>query len=187
MAEVRLTLGDYRTEEEPVGALWLDMVDIAYRDNPRQAHRERLGPAARTLFDVGWFQGEVINGGFSQFFSNSAGDRAHESLAALRRVGASLCVELLERALTLFPGGVAPVDRQRRCELLFAFEERDPRFLEKLSQAFFRRVDAIGSVPEEDLTALQLVFMRANRAERVCTESAAEDVTERGQRTHEAD
>jgi hypothetical protein len=45
-----------------------------------------------------------------------------------------LCVQLLEKALTLFPGGIAPVDRQKRCDLLFAFEERDSQFLEELDQ-----------------------------------------------------
>jgi hypothetical protein len=70
----------------------------------------------------------------------------------------------------LFPGGVAPVDRRKRCELLFAFEDRDPRFLEELSRVFYQRVDTLGPVPEEDLTALQLEFMRANRAERVRAE-----------------
>jgi hypothetical protein len=149
------------------------MVDIVFHDSPRQAYPERLGPAARSLWHIGCFQGEVINGGVSQFFSNSAGNWAHESLAALRQVGASLCVGLLEKALTLFPDGVAPVDRQKRCELLFAFEEREPQFLEELSQEFYKRVDALGSVPEEDLTALQLAFMQAHRGERVRAEPNA--------------
>ena len=170
MAQVRSTLGDYLTDDEPVAALWPDMVDIVFHDSPRLAHPEGLGPAARTLWHVGCFQGEVINGGVSQFFSNSAGNWAHESLAALRQIGAALCVDLLEEALTLFPGGVAPADRPKRCELLFAFEEREPQFLEDLSQVFYKRVDALGSVPEDDLTALQLTFMQTHRAERVRAE-----------------
>lgn len=170
MAEARKTLGDYLTDEEPVAALWPDMVGIVFHDSPRQAHPERLGPAARTLWHVGCFQGEVINGGVSQFFSNSAGNWAHESLVALRQIGASLCVELLEKALSLFPGGVAPVDHQRRCDLLFAFEEREPQFLEELSQVFYKRVDALGSVSEEDLSALQMAFMQAHRAAKVRAE-----------------
>jgi hypothetical protein len=173
VAETRRTLGDYLAEEEPVATLWPDMVDIVFHDSPRQAHPERLGPAARMLWHVGCFQGEIINGGISQFFSNSSGNWAHESLAALRQVGAALCVGLLGKALTLFPGGVAPTDRQKRCELLFAFEEREPRFLEELSQVFYKRVDALGSVPEEDLTVLQLAFMQAHRAERVHAEADA--------------
>jgi hypothetical protein len=173
VAKARITLGDYLTDEEPVAALWPYMVDIVFHDSPRQAHPERLGPAARTLWHVGCFQGEVINGGVSQFFSNSAGNWAHESLAALRQIGAALCVQLLERAFTLFPGGVAPADRQQRCDLLFAFEEREPQFLEELSQVFYKRVDALGSVPDEDLTALQLAFMQAHRAGKVRAEPGA--------------
>jgi hypothetical protein len=66
MAKARRTLCDYLPEEEPVAALWTDMVDIVYRDSPRQAHPERLSPAARTLWHVESFQGELINGGASQ-------------------------------------------------------------------------------------------------------------------------
>jgi hypothetical protein len=173
VVEARRTLGDYLIDDEPVAALWPDMVGIVFRDSPRQAHPERLGLVVRTLWYVGCFQGEVINGGISQFFSNSAGNWAHESLAALRQIGAALCVELLEKALTLFPGSVAPTDRQKRCELLFAFEEREPQFLEGLSQAFYKRVDALGSVPEEDLTALQLAFIQAHRTAQICAEPVA--------------
>jgi hypothetical protein len=175
LAKARKTLGDYLTEEEPVAALWPTMVHIVFHDSPREGHPERLGPAAQTLWHVGCFRGEVINGGVSQFFSNSAGNWAHESLASLRRIGAVLCVELLEKALTLFPSGIAPVDRRKRCELLFAFEERDPQFLEGLSQIFYERVDALGSVPEEDLIALQLAFMQTHRAEQVRAEPVPTD------------
>lgn len=167
MGEHRKTLGDYLADAEPVGALWPEQVDIVYRDSPRQAHHERLSPAARTLFHVGCFQGEMINGGMSQFFSNSSGDSVQETLTALRVIGATLCVKLLEQGLAAFPNGIAPVDRQMRCELLFAFEERQPAFFKELDKEFYQRVDALGSVPEEDLTALQRAYMQANAAEPV--------------------
>lgn len=174
MAKGRITLGDYLVEDEPVATLWPDMVDIAYRDSPRAAQPARLGTAARTLWHVGCFEGEVVNGGISQFFSNSSGNWAQESLAGLREIGAALCVQLLEKALNLFPDGVAPADRQKRCELLFAFEDRNSQLLEELSQAFYMRVDALGTNREEDLAALQLTFMRAHRAERVLAEPSDE-------------
>jgi hypothetical protein len=50
---------------------------------------------------------------------------------------------------------------------------REPQFLEELSQAFYKRVDALGLVPEEDLPALQLAFMQAHRADRVLAEPSA--------------
>ena len=167
MAKPRSTLGDYLAEQEPVGVLWLDLVDVVYRDSPRYAHIERLSEPAQVLFNTGCFAGEIINGGISQFFSNSSGNRANETLAGLRAIGAVLCVKLLEKGLSLFPDAIAPVDRQKRCELLFAFEERDPQFLEELDRVFYKRVDALGSIPEEDLTALELAFMRAHSSDPV--------------------
>ena len=166
----RRNLGDYLTDEEPVASLWPDMIDIVFHNSPRQDHPERLGPKARTLWYVECFIGEVINGGVSQFFSNSSGNRVLESLESLRQIGAALSATLLEKALTLFPGGIAPVNRQQRCDLLFEFEAREPQFLEDLSQVFYTRVVALGSAPEEDLTALQLAFMRVHSAEKVCAE-----------------
>jgi hypothetical protein len=159
----RETLGDYLGEPEPAVALWADLVEVVHRDSPRLARVERLGAHARTLWDVGCFHGEVINGGFSQFLSNSSGDRAHESLDALRRIGAPLCASLLERALAAFPDGAAPSDRALRCDLLFAFEAREPRSLEELDRAFYERVDALGSTSEEDLPALEAAYMAAHR------------------------
>ena len=51
--------------------------------------------------------------------------------------------------------------------LLFAFEEGNPGFLEDLTQVFYECVDALESIPEEDLTALELAFMRAHSTARV--------------------
>src|SRR5262249_1725655 len=167
MAKPRKTLGDYLTEAEPGATLWPDLVGEVYRDSPRHAHMERLSPAAQVLFNTGCFFGEMVNGGMSEFFSNSSGNRAHETLPGIQIISAVLCVQLLEKGLTLFPGGIAPVDRQKRCDLLFAFEERDPQFLEEIDQVFYKRVDALGSVPEEDLTALELAYMRAHSSDPV--------------------
>src|SRR5262245_6091072 len=162
MASARKTLGDYLLDNDPLHPLWLDLVNTVFRDSPNEAHAERLSPSARVLYDVGMFAGELVNGGMSQFFSNSSGNRAHESLTALRSLGADISVGLLEKALTLFPDGVAPKDRVKRCDLLFAFEARDPRFLEELTQEYYKRVDALGSIPEEDLMALELAFIRTH-------------------------
>jgi hypothetical protein len=59
------------------------------------------------------------------------------------------------------------VDRQKRRDLLFAFEKRYPRFLEELDQVYYNRVDALGSVSEEDIVALQLAFMHAHSSDLV--------------------
>ena len=46
--------------------------------------------ATEVLVFCTWdFVNEVDNGGFDQFFANSSGDRAEETLAALRAIGAT--------------------------------------------------------------------------------------------------
>jgi hypothetical protein len=173
VSEPRSVIGDYLTEDHPVAVLWQDMLGILFRDRPARACPERLGPAARTLWHVGCFRQEVINGGFGQFLSNPSGDHAQESLDALRRVGAVLSTQLLEEALAGFPGGVAPTDHQERNALLRAFEARQPRFLWELTKDFYKRADVLGSQREEDLNALQVAFMRQHRSQSVQAELSA--------------
>jgi hypothetical protein len=67
------------------------------------------------LFDV--LDGEVNNGGFHQYFSNSSGDCALKTLEALRALppGSEL-LALYERALAVFPASRPAEDRKTRNE-----------------------------------------------------------------------
>jgi hypothetical protein len=159
------TLGDFLGESEPVSALWPRLLDLVFRDSPRRACLECLNPAARTIYLVVRFDGEVVNGGFGQFLDNSSGDHATETLEALRRVGAELSAELLEKALTAFPDSVAPASQRQRYELLSAFGARQPGFFDHLDEVYYGSVDALGSDRREDLHELLGAFMRANATE----------------------
>ena len=48
-------------------------------------------------------EGEVNNGGFHQFFYNSAGDRTTETIQALEIVGAFAMADIVRRAAQMFP------------------------------------------------------------------------------------
>jgi hypothetical protein len=63
---------------------------------------EQLPEPARHLFAVWWFDAEVCNGGFHQFFSNSTGVLAPEALEGLRAIGLAECASLLEAAIGMF-------------------------------------------------------------------------------------
>jgi len=152
-------------DRDPMAILWSHLVKIVFRDSARDEHAEYLGPAARTIYRVGCFHGEVVNGGFSQFFSNSSGNWVPETMDALEQVGATLSRGLLAEAKTLFPGGVALRDRQERCNLLFAFEKENPDFLERLDRVYYRDVDALGGTPLEDVNALQIEFLKRHADE----------------------
>ena len=82
---------------------------------------------------------------------------------ALRAIGATLSLGLLETALTLFPEGKAPVARSERCAIVFAFKEGNLTFLENLDAIFYTKVALRKSPPEEDPRALELAFMKIHR------------------------
>jgi len=62
--------------------------------------------------------GEVGNGGFWQFFYNSSGDWAVETVAALERIGAEGAARVVRAANSVFPrGGPSPNDEERRRQI----------------------------------------------------------------------
>lgn len=80
-------------------------------------------------------EAEVNNGGFDQFFYNSAGDKTAETIQALETIGAVAMADILKRAAAKFPGNMPPRDRFARQEVLLqispdaeAFEELDGEF-----------------------------------------------------------
>jgi hypothetical protein len=149
---VRL-LGEYLELSSPLGELWRDCVEIVYRDSPRHAHLERLSAPARVNYVLGELHGEILNGGLSQFFSNSSGDHAAETRAALDAIGANAVAALFDRALVAFACALPPGDRVVRCEQLFAFEADHPDVLPALDDLYDRAM-------QEELSAQRLAYLR---------------------------
>jgi hypothetical protein len=91
---------------------------------------------ARALVEA--LEAEVNNGGFDQFFFNSAGDRTKETIDALSVIGAVHTAAIVRAAAGRFPGGLPPQDRDERQTLLLekvspdsdAFGDEDAAFLE---------------------------------------------------------
>ena len=82
-------------------------------------------------------EAEVNTGGFDAYFFNSAGDRAGDVIVALTKIGATRTAGIVRRACARFPGGMPPVERFSRQELLLgsvsidglAFAQDDADFL----------------------------------------------------------
>jgi len=80
---------------------------------------------------------EINNGGFDQYFFNSTGNRAHETIDALLAIKATHTADILRSAVAKFPNGTVPADRMKRQTLLEevspdseAFEVEDEKFLQ---------------------------------------------------------
>lgn len=74
----------------------------------------KLARRDRYLWDITWFETEVMNGGMDQYFYNSAGNHAAACLEALDAIGAKQSHGLLKQAINLFPGGRPSEDQENR-------------------------------------------------------------------------
>jgi len=96
---------------------------------------------------------EVNNGGFYQYFLNSSGSFAYETINSLLSIGANRTAIKLQRAIDLFPG-VVPKDRVERQKALEKMGDSATEMWEELDQEFF--------VYEDDLNSLNLEYVRNN-------------------------
>jgi Domain of unknown function (DUF4375) len=107
------------------------------------------------VFSAIWgLEGQVNNGGFSQYFSSWDGDTANFSPVALRKIGANNCANIVERALKLVSQSELPNDQDERSRLKEELSDEAKDKLYDLSSEFFTYPD--------DLTELLYGFVYAN-------------------------
>lgn len=100
---------------------------------------------------------EVNNGGFDQYFFNSAGNYASDALWCLHAIGAQATASILERAMAQFPGGQVPDLRHDRQAVMDALPETVQEIWDGLDQEFYASPD--------DLDTLLTAFVRENERE----------------------
>ncbi|MDH5509766.1 MAG: DMP19 family protein [Nitrospinota bacterium] len=162
MEDEILAFGDNRSEDEP--SLVVDIMatcGVSVTDEipePRQETTEErwffqmadrifekymdqgydtLTPDEKIFHDVDQLDREVNNGGFAQYFSNSAGQNAHQALAALTALGARKSAMLLSDAIALFPGKIIPQDDGERMKAVEQVETEQPGELNKLDDLYY--------------------------------------------------
>ncbi len=85
-------------------------------------------------------EAEVNNGGFHQFFFNSAGDRTAETIHALNLIGATRTAAIVSQAAARFPGAMPLADRDERQGQLESISPDGDEF-EDLDEAFLAYED----------------------------------------------
>jgi hypothetical protein len=116
---------------------------------------EALTPAEQIAYCIDALEREVNNGGFRQFFENSSGDTAMETIASLEAIGAKRVAKLVRRAIAVFPGAVAPRDRDTRSALIDELSDTQTEAWETLDGEFYTYPD--------DLTRLLRRYVEAHR------------------------
>jgi hypothetical protein len=116
---------------------------------------ENLSEPQKLFYLVQNLEREVNNGGFEQYFYNSSGDNAQETLSALAEIGAHRTLNILQLAINEFPNQVVPVDREERQNILDSLENASAAW-DLLDQKFF--------LYEDDLNGLNIQFIKKNKA-----------------------
>jgi Domain of unknown function (DUF4375) len=136
--------------ESPAYKYWHTLVGRVY-EQPRGF--EALSHGDQLYYLINVLSGEVHNGGFDQFFSNSSGNRYAETVAALVEVDAQATLALLlEAKSTIFIDADVPVDRVLRYELMPTSTEEHPDYeavsaaLDDLDDRFYEDPDNLGEV-----------------------------------------
>jgi len=108
---------------------WLvEQVMERLRDKAYGTGFSRMSRQEQNVYLVSQIDGEIENGGMDQFFTNSAGNCATRTLAALDEIGLTDCSKLLRRVIELFPDAGPSEDRSTRFDQLDALGARRNRF-----------------------------------------------------------
>jgi len=104
-------------------------------------HKLPTSLAERMVFAFTWLAREVRNGGFHQFFFNSAGDSWKDVLDGLIAIGDEDGLARYRQVLSIFPDSTPSVDRLARLEQLENLEEEDEEnvsdHFNRLNQEYF--------------------------------------------------
>jgi hypothetical protein len=112
---------------------WSNSVDRKHIDKGYIA----LNPAERDLLHVSLLETEVNNGGFDQYFFNTAGDYALATVETLRRIGSSEALALLRQAVAVFGATPPATDRTIRQSQMEDLPETAADLWEELDEQFW--------------------------------------------------
>jgi hypothetical protein len=118
------------------------------------AHPDKLTRQEKTIEYIEELEREVNNGGFSQFFFNTSGNYTNGVIQALKDVGSTKFLKIVESAISQFPNSEVPKDRQQRQVLLANIEIKANPVWDKLNNEFYKY--------EEDLYGLMLAYIQNN-------------------------
>jgi hypothetical protein len=90
----------------------------------------------RVLATIWWLEAEVNNGGFDQYFHNSAGDMAFYAAIALSKIGAHKMASITQKALDIFGSAGPPKDRTLRMNRLEEIQNKNEELYEQLIDKF---------------------------------------------------
>lgn len=118
-------------------ALWRDLVEKVYSQN---GGFNSLSKSEQLYYSVNVLNGEVYNGGFDQYFTNTSADNYRDAEYGLVRLGATNSIKLLRNAKEqLFGSNPVPKNQVERWELIQKLNKITN--LDSLDTEFYKDLD----------------------------------------------
>jgi hypothetical protein len=137
--------------EDPV----LDILEVINNKCNYGENLDELTNGERIIYYVGELEGEINNGGFSQYFFNSSGQNAKEAINALKTINAEYTASLLEQALAIYKNG--PTNDGRNDPEEDELTEKQEEKLNELDDKFYEYND--------NLSELQIIYIKNHKEE----------------------
>jgi len=120
------------------------------RETPENVPLEPIAvTSANVVLLVEAYEGEVNNGGLDQFFFNSSGEYALETIQALEHIKANKAASILREACERFPDGRPPKDILERRSILVSTISPNSVGFEDLDTRFYDYEDDLGQLLED--------------------------------------
>ena len=144
-SRARATQERERNATDPFRIYWRQLVNRVHQTPSGFAG---LSEQERQYFAVACLSGEVYNGGFDQFFSNSSGGLYEYAIRGLSSMGAAQSLELLLKAKqVLFDTADVPEDSAARWQLLESRKsDSQDSHLDQLDKMFWKDPDGLGAL-----------------------------------------
>ena len=102
---------------------------------------DQLAQPEKVFVCVWGLEGEVDNGGFDQYYFNSSGDHALDSVESLESIGAKQSANLVRQANSLF-GKTGPLpDQAARQRQLDALDDAEKKMMNAIEKEFYKCED----------------------------------------------
>jgi hypothetical protein len=146
--EIALLLNDDAEKITRIG-------EIIGKKIPAKDNFSNLNEFEKTFIYIDVLEDNVTNGGFIQFFFNSSGQFAHEIFHAYLAIKAETTIDILTKAIHLFPEMPVPKDPRIRQQILM---EKDSNIdlWDTLDAEFYKY--------EDNIIELTLNYVRENIA-----------------------
>lgn len=135
----------------------IELGQLLWAKSENDQNFESLNEFEKNVLFIEMLEGQVNNGGFDQYFFNSSGEYAHETLIALKEINAPKMADILNNAIITFPNSTIPKDTETRRELMEELPESISEKWDDLDNQFYEY--------PENLAGLVIEYVKKNKGE----------------------